>query len=61
MKKNILNIRDIYRPNWLKNAERDKKKLWLDKNENSDLNLNKTIASMLKKIKLYLFRTYEKF
>lgn len=50
MKKHILNIRDIYRPNWLKNTERDKKKLWLDKNENSDLILNKTIRSILKKI-----------
>ena len=44
-----MNIRDIHRPDWLKNTERSKKKLWLDKNENSDLNLNIAIRSILKK------------
>ena len=52
MKKNKLNIRNIYRPDWLKNKERSKKKLWLDKNENSDLNLNLVIRSVIKKIDL---------
>ena len=46
MKKNKLNIRNIYRPDWLKNKERSKKKLWLDKNENTDENLSRYIKKI---------------
>ena len=40
----------IYRTNWLKMSVRDSKKLWLDKNENTDEILNNYNFNILKKI-----------
>ena len=35
--------KNIYRPDWLNKEVRHKKKLWLDKNENTDKKLTKYI------------------
>ena len=38
---------NIFRPDWAKVEIRDKKKLWLDKNENTDENLSRYIKKNL--------------
>jgi len=40
----------VSRPSWKKNQTRDFKKLWLDKNENTDSDLSNVIKSVIKKI-----------
>ena len=45
----------IKRPDWTKQAERKKKKKWLDKNENSDELLAKVNISNLKVLPLMIF------
>ena len=49
---------NILRPDWTKGKLRDNKKLWLDKNENSDEFLTKKISSILNKLDLNAFFAY---
>jgi histidinol-phosphate aminotransferase len=49
---------DISRPNWLSDSQRDPKKIWLDKNENTDEDLAKYIKNILINIKYSYFNTY---
>ena len=39
-------LNTVNRPNWTKNQIRDAKKLWLDKNEKIDININKKYISI---------------
>ena len=49
---------DIYRPNWFDDEKRDFKKLWLDKNENTDEKLSKFLEKKLKNLAPYFINSY---
>ena len=49
---------NIFRPNWTTIETRDKKKLWLDKNENTDENLSRYIKKIFKKLSISTFNSY---
>ena len=51
-------FQDINRPNWLFNEKRDIKKLWLDKNENTDKDLAKFIKKKLSSLKSHYINSY---
>jgi len=51
-------LKKIYRPDWTKGIDRDKKKLWLDKNENSDEILLKQTSNFFKKVNKKVFSSY---
>ena len=48
----------IYRPDWTKGLNRDEKKLWLNKNENSDEVLAKKVKKMLGRLNRNIFFGY---
>jgi histidinol-phosphate aminotransferase len=49
---------DIYRPDWLIDEKRDRTKLWLDKNENTDKNLSNFLKKILVNLKPEFINSY---
>ena len=49
---------DIYRPDWLIDEKRDRTKLWLDKNENTDKNLSNFLKKIFVNLKPEFINSY---